>query len=138
MPISNTVSGSCKCGAARFTVTTDIRLVVNCHCNFCRGMNGAAFSTYAVVPRKFLLLDSEEYVAEYQVAEGFIKHFCKRCGTPLYNLNIRYPKSCMIYLGTLENSSTLVPAANIYCESMLAWAEPIAAIKKHDKGMDEA
>ena len=117
-------------------MATDIRFVVNCHCNFCRGMNGAAFSTYAVVPRKFLSLVGEESIAEYQIAEGFIKHFCRQCGTPLYNLNARYPKSCMIYLGALENSSTLIPAANIYCESMLAWVEQIASLEKFDKSVE--
>ena len=130
---TNTVSGSCKCGAVSYSVESDIRQVVNCHCNTCRKMNGSAFSSYAVVPQKYFSLSGQENVAEFQIAEGMLKHCCKKCGTPVYNLNSRYPKYCMIYLGSLENSASLVPSRNIYCESMLDWVEHIAAMENYDQ-----
>lgn len=128
-----TVSGSCTCGAAGFQVSTDIRQVVNCHCNTCRKMNGSAFTTYAVVPHKFLSLSGQENIGEYQFGEGAFKHYCRKCGTPLYNLNSRYQKYCMIYLGALENSASLMPTQNIFCESMLAWVEHIASVPKYEQ-----
>jgi hypothetical protein len=130
---TNAILGSCKCRAVSYRIGTDIRQVVNCHCNACRKMNGSAFSSYAVVPQKFFSLSGQENVAEFQIAEGMVKHCCKRCGSPVYNLNNRYPKYCMIYLGSLENSTSLVPSRNIYCESMLGWVEHIAAMEKYDQ-----
>jgi hypothetical protein len=128
-----TVSGSCICGAAGLKVATDIRQIVNCHCNSCRKMNGSAFTTYAIAPHKFLSLTGEENIAEYQFSEGAFKHYCKKCGSPLYNLNSRYPKYAMIYLGCLENSAVLTPTQNIFCESMLGWVEHIADVEKFEK-----
>lgn len=128
-----TVSGSCTCGAAGLQVSTDIRQVVNCHCNACRKMNGSAFTTYAVVPHKFLSLSGQENIAEYQFGEGAFKHYCRKCGTPLYNLNSRYQKYAMIYLGVLENSASLIPTQNIFCESMLDWVEHIDSVPKYDQ-----
>jgi len=37
------VLGSCLCNAVQFKVTGDFKRIVNCHCNLCRKMNGAAF-----------------------------------------------------------------------------------------------
>jgi hypothetical protein len=39
----------------------------------------------------------------------------------------------MIYLGALENSTTLMPTQNIFCESMLGWVENIASVPKYEK-----
>jgi hypothetical protein len=96
-------------------------------------MNGSAFSSYAVVPQKYFSPSGQESIAEFQIAEGMVKHCCKECGTPVYNLNSRYPKYCMIYLGSLENNASLLPARNIYCESMLGWVEQIASMEKYDQ-----
>jgi hypothetical protein len=96
-------------------------------------MNGSAFSSYAVVPQKFFSVSGQENIAEFQIAEGMVKHCCKKCGSPVYNLNSRYPKYCMTYFGSLENSASLLPTRNIFCESMLAWVEHIASIEKFDQ-----
>ena len=46
----NFLTGACNCTLVKLQVDLDkIKAIVNCHCNFCRGMNGSAFSTYAAV-----------------------------------------------------------------------------------------
>jgi hypothetical protein len=57
--------GSCSCGAVRLTAEADARRIVNCHCNMCRRMNGSAFSSYVVIPRKTLSILGEKHIATY-------------------------------------------------------------------------
>jgi hypothetical protein len=128
------LSGACSCGSVKFQAAADLRRLVNCHCNMCRKMNGSAFSSYAVIPHKGLALSGEENVAEYQVTEGAKKHFCKKCGTPLFNTNVKYPGVCMLYLGSLEGSAIHAPSVNVFCESMLGWVEHIGSMTRIEQG----
>jgi hypothetical protein len=126
--------GACSCGAVKFQAAADMRRLVNCHCNMCRKINGSAFSTYAVIPYKALFVSGEESVAEYQVTDGARKHFCKKCGTPLFNINVKYPGVCMLYLGSLEESPTPAPSVNVFCESMLGWVEHVGEMTRIEQG----
>ena len=128
--------GSCSCGAVRLAAQADARRIVNCHCNMCRRMNGSAFSSYVVIPRKTLSVLGEEHIATYEIAPGARKHYCSRCGTPLFNLNSRYAGACMLYLGAIEPQPTGAPSLNVYCESMLDWVEQISSIEKLETGAD--
>jgi hypothetical protein len=99
-------------------------------------MNGSAFSSYVAIPHKALMLTGEENIAAYAVTEGARKHYCTKCGTPLFNLSSRYAGACMLYLGSVERSETHTPSLNLYCESMLAWVEEMGSMEKLPKGVD--
>jgi len=130
------ISGSCFCNAVQFRVSTAPKAVVNCHCNFCRKHSGAAFTTYAVVPESALeIISGHDAVAAFQIKEQAHKHFCKQCGSPLFNKNARYPGLCMIYLGGISAPLDIVPTANIYCESQLAWVPAITDIRSFAQGI---
>ena len=89
-----------------------------------------------MIPRKALTLSGEENLARYDATKNACKHYCKKCGTPLFNFNSRYPGACMLYLGSIEQCDTHIPSVNIYCENMLGWVEQIASIEKLEKGID--
>ena len=130
------ISGSCFCKAVQFKVSNAPKAVVNCHCNFCRKHSGAAFSTYAVVPEAALeIIAGEDSVSAFQFKENAHKHFCKQCGSPLFNKNERYPGMCMVYLGGITELLNIVPTANIYCESQLAWVPAVAEIRSFAQGI---
>jgi hypothetical protein len=93
-------------------------------------MNGSAFSSYAVIPRKFLVVSGDENLAGYQVTVPARKHFCSKCGTPIFNTNEKYPGACMIYLGTLDGSGSHLPSLNIFSESMLGWVDTIGSMAR--------
>jgi len=120
--------GGCLCGEIRYKLNSEIRSVVNCHCNFCRAHSGGAFATYAVLAHSDLeLTEGESKLSAFKAKEGR-KHFCSTCGTPVFNINARYPGLCMVYLGTLDENRELSPAINIWCESMLEWVGSIKSI----------
>ncbi len=129
------ISGCCHCGAVRFELSTAPRMAVNCHCTICRKINGGAFSTYASIPEsKFQILQGSDLLGGYDFSENARKHFCTKCGTPVYNINKIYPGLCMIYLGCLNDPQAIAPAANIFCQSGLSWAFSVEELESHEQG----
>lgn len=133
----NKIVGSCKCGAVRFNSNAPPRIVVNCHCGMCRKLNGSAFSSYVVVPRRALEIVGNDAVASYQVAPSTLKHYCMACGTPLFNENGRYAGVCMLYLGAINEGDIPAPSLNVYSESMLPWLGEISSIETLERGVEE-
>jgi hypothetical protein len=128
------LTGACSCGSVTYYADADLRRVVNCHCNMCRKMNGSAFSSYAVIPKKLLMYSGHQNLAEYRVTEAARKHFCLKCGTPLFNTNEKYPGACMIYLGSLDEGASQSPSINVFCESMLGWVEKVGSMTRIEQG----
>ena len=131
------ISGSCFCKAVKFKVNGEYKSVVNCHCDFCRKHSGAAFSTYVAVSEAALEITSgADSLATFQLEGDAQKHFCKQCGSPLFNgKNARYPGLCMIYLGSIDGSAIYVPTANIHCESQLAWVPTLSELRAFPQGI---
>ena len=130
------IAGSCFCNAVQFKASGAPKAVVNCHCHFCRKHSGAAFSTYAVVPEAALeIVSGADLVTAFQFKENAYKHFCKQCGSPIFNKNVRYQGMCMIYLGGISAPMNVVPTANIYCDSRLPWIPALAEIRSFAQGI---
>lgn len=127
--------GSCLCGEVKYKLNSEIMKVVNCHCNFCRSHSGAAFSTYAALPHASLeITKGQEKLSHFPMSDGK-KHFCSQCGTPIFNLNKKYPGACMVYLGTLRKARDLTPTINVWCESKLAWVDTVSSIRSLAQGV---
>ena len=120
--MTTAITGSCFCKAVRYQIKSAIPMAVNCHCNNCKKISGGAFASLAVVKEKHLEITSgKESLATYQLSENLKKHFCSRCGTPIFNRNSRYPGRCMMALGSLDNPAVVTPSVNVHCENRLAW-----------------
>ena len=130
------LTGTCLCGEVRYRLNSEILNVVNCHCNFCRSHSGAAFSTYAALPHASLeITHGEDSLASFEEGEGK-KHFCSKCGTPLFNLNKRYPGACMIYFGTLDDAGEIKPMVNVWTENKLDWVDSVLSIPSVAQGVE--
>jgi hypothetical protein len=104
----------------------------------CRQHNGSAFSSYAVLPFSSLeIIKGGGSIQNYTIASGK-KHFCQQCGTPLFNLNEKYPGACMIFLGTLTSACDLLPKANVWCQSQLAWVNTVSELPAFPQGVESA
>jgi hypothetical protein len=122
------LTGAGTCGLIKYHAEADLRRIVNCHCNMCEKMNGSAFSSYAVIPRKLPVISGEDSLGQFQVTESARKHFCRTCGTPLFNTNVKYPGACMIFLGTPEGRASHLPSLNVFSESMLRRVKNMGSI----------
>lgn len=127
----NLLDGACNCTLVKFQVDlSKIKTIVNCHCNFCRGMNGSAFSTYvAVLEDGFAMICGSDKLKSYPVSINAQKCFCTNCGTPIYNINPKYKGVKILHFGTIPDLKTFVPKANIYCESKLEWIDRLNSIE---------
>jgi hypothetical protein len=99
-------------------------------------MNGSAFSSYAVIPFKALEVVGGTDLGAHAVTQRATKHFCVKCGTPIFNLNSKYAGACMLYLGTIEGSEQYSPSLNVFCENMLSWVESVASIEGLQAGVE--
>ncbi len=124
------VTGRCHCGTVTYAVKGGVKNIVNCHCNMCRTMNGAAFSSYAIVNRKeFSITRGQAALRQYAVTDTGTKHYCAECGSPLFNTNIeKYGEHAMLYLGTLTDPGKLPEPINIFHEDRLAWTDSVAEL----------
>ena len=128
------ITGACLCKAVRYTITGRIKAAANCHCNICKKMTGGAFSALVIVGDESFCFDQgEESLNTYQVSEQAIKHFCRLCGTPLFNLHQKFPGNRMVALGSLDDPTAATPVVNVYCESMLPWVKDISALNCFEK-----
>jgi hypothetical protein len=74
---------SCRCGAVLISLTESLALAVNCHCELCRSINGAAFTTYVPVKASTVqITQGRQSVSMYRVTPGAERHWCRDCGTP--------------------------------------------------------
>lgn len=128
--MTENTTGSCLCNSIRYIINEEISSVVNCHCKTCKKITGGAFETIAVIEEKNLeIIAGESELATYQISESAKKHFCRTCGTPIFNLLDKYPGRCMVQVGSLDQPSSIAPAVNIFCESMLPWVKEISGMK---------
>jgi hypothetical protein len=126
------LSASCKCGSVEIRVAVFPTVSVNCHCQMCRKMNGAAFSTYVpVLTSDTSVSRGGDLIGSYPVTARASKHWCQTCGTPLFNTNSLYPGMSMLYLGALPEFNAIAPRANIFCSSKLAWVDTITHLTNY-------
>ena len=49
------------------------------------------------------------------------RHFCSKCGSPIYSDVVAIPGLDIIKAGTLDDSSWVKPAISVWCESAQKW-----------------
>lgn len=114
--------GSCLCGSIKYAVDDALKLLVNCHCRFCRKAHGAPFTTVSFMPfAKLNVLEGMELLASFEVpAIDAVRCFCSRCGTRLCSHS---PSTGMMSLvvATLDTAAGLQPLANINAGMPCSW-----------------
>lgn len=76
------LDGGCLCGRIRYRLARRPTDVAHCHCRICQRSSGAAFLTWATVPRAELTLTGEP--RWYRSSTLARRGFCPECGTQLF------------------------------------------------------
>jgi len=120
------LTGGCLCGAIRYTVRAPVATLRACHCTNCQKSSGAAGTVNAVVPS-----------ASFRITKGatrkyddsathsgrtLSRHFCADCGSPIYSQRNPDPGFLVVRAGTLDDSSGMKIATNIWTASARPWA----------------
>lgn len=116
------IEGSCLCGAVRYRADDPVGPFVYCHCRSCRKANGSAFAANLPVPAaSFEILSGREQVTAFESSPGKLRHFCRRCGSPLYTTVGDRPEVVRVRLGTLDTTYEGAPAAHIFVADNPSW-----------------
>jgi len=123
------ITGSCHCGSVHFELKRKPKLVVNCHCDECKKRNGSVFSTYVAASENDLILTKgKTFLKKYEIENEGIKYFCSECGSPVYNINYRFPGLYMMFYGAFSQAFKFEPSFNVFCESKHNWVDAISNI----------
>ena len=81
--MTDTQTGSCLCGAVRFTTTGKLRGVVYCHCSQCRKQTGHYYAA-TNVPDADLTVEGRDNITWYRSSDFAERGFCRTCGSALF------------------------------------------------------
>ncbi|MEM7466656.1 MAG: GFA family protein [Pseudomonadota bacterium] len=116
--------------------TGEFAQVTHCHCALCRKAHGAAFGTYAVGPLEpFEYLSGAEAIAEYESSPGFIRSFCRHCGSVLPNTKLG--EIVAIPFGLADVGNQIAVDAHIYVAAKASWYEITDSLLQHDYYPDQ-
>jgi hypothetical protein len=126
-------SGSCLCGAIKYSVSGELGQLAFCHCSKCQKVNGTAFLAGASVePGDFTLSDPQDYLASFESSPGVFRKFCKNCGSPLYSYRPGPPEAIRIRVGTLDTAYAGPVQMHIYYKDHAAWFTANDDVPKHE------
>lgn len=124
--MASTFEGRCFCGDVRYRVSAEPISFVVCHCRDCQYASGGGPACVVVVPKEALTIDNVNGVADYQsVADSgrkVTRHFCSKCGTPMFETLEADPSIRLVKSGTMDDASWLEVDATVYTQSAQPWA----------------
>ena len=114
--------GSCLCGSIRYVIDGELSEFGYCHCQSCRKASGSAFGANIAVPvAAFRVTQGDALVGMFESSPGKRRHFCTRCGSPLYTLVGEAPTHVRVRLGCLDDDYSEPPSAQIFTDDGAAW-----------------
>jgi hypothetical protein len=135
------LTGSCLCGAIRFTVNAEIADLRACHCTHCQKTSGGAGSVNAVLPSSAFKITQgtpKRYDAKADSGRTLYRFFCGDCGSPLYSQRATTPETVVVRAGSLDAAPPMKIGANIWIKSALPWAHIDPASKQFPAQPDAA
>ena len=119
------IEGGCLCGAIRYSGEAEPVATVVCHCTDCQKHSGGACSINVLLPKESLQFAGElgSYIAKGDSGNEVNRHFCRKCGSAIYNLPAVLGDMLVLKAGTLDDVSWVKPTVEIYCDSAQEWAK---------------
>ncbi len=123
--MSETLSGSCLCGAIRFTVSAPVTELRACHCTHCQKSSGAGGSVNVVLPSSAFKLTQgtpKRFDAKADSGRTLYRYFCGDCGSPLYSQRANGPETVVVRTGAFDKLPPAKITANIWTRSARPWS----------------
>jgi hypothetical protein len=119
------LTGSCLCGAIRYTVNVPVTELRACHCTHCQKSSGASGTVNAIIPSSAFKLTQgtpKRYDAKADSGRTLYRYFCGDCGSPMYSQRATAPERVVVRAGTFDDSSGMKITGNIWTASACPWA----------------
>ena len=123
--MTSPLTGSCLCGAIRYSVDVPIKELRACHCTHCQKASGSAGSVNAVIPSAAFHLTQgtlKRYDARAESGRTLYRFFCGDCGSPIYSQRATAPETVVLRAGTLDGGDDMKITTNIWTRSARPWA----------------
>jgi hypothetical protein len=118
------IKGHCECGRVSYQADGEISDFSHCHCSQCRRLHGAAFASFAGVPKDgFSYLSGAADIKTYQSSPSHDRVFCGNCGSNILVALHSEPEQLYLCMGTLDGDLALPPGYHIFVGSKASWHE---------------
>lgn len=126
-------SGQCFCGAIRYEISSDPKVVTLCHCNDCRRSAGAPMVAWAMFPDASLTV-TKGHPKTINSSRSAMRSFCADCGTGLFYRNSEIlPGIVDVQSATLDNPDALPPMFQIQVAERLSWMKHIHELPEFER-----
>src|SRR5258706_10624346 len=126
-------AGGCLCGAIRYSISAPISELRACHCTNCQRASGSHGTVAAFIPREGFKLTKgtpKRLADKADSGRTLIRYFCGDCGSPIYAHRETTPEMVGVRAGTLDDSSGLKIALQIWTKSARSWSHLDPAAKQ--------
>jgi len=116
-------TGGCLCGQVRYTLGGAPLATALCHCSNCQRQSGAAFSVNLLVQDSQIEISGRLAAFEDAGESGgkVQRRFCPQCGSPVISSLASAPGLAALKAGTLDDTSWIRPAMQVWCGSKQDW-----------------
>jgi hypothetical protein len=116
--------GTCLCGTVAYEIRAAPLIMYYCHCGTCRKASGSSFATnVAVRIEDFAIVAGREALAAFESSPEKLRHFCSRCGSPIYSQGEATREIVSVRCGTLDGDPGMRPAVHGHVASKAPWLE---------------
>jgi hypothetical protein len=132
--MTDKLTGSCLCGAIRYTISAPVTELRACHCRNCQKTSGAGGSVNAAIrSADFQLMQGKpkRYTALADSGRILHRYFCGDCGSPIYSQREQTPENMVVRAGTFDNAGDMKITNNIWTKSKRPWAHIDPATAHH-------
>ena len=125
--------GKCLCAEVQIELTGAISEIIHCHCSLCRKNSGTAYATNGFINTAELkVTQGESILTSFTTKPGRHRHFCSKCGSPVYSSNEDDPSRLRIRLGILDSDITERPLSHNFVTSKANWEELDADLPRYE------
>jgi len=136
------IEGGCACDRVRYRLTAPPLGVYLCHCTDCQTITTSAFVEGAPVRAETLEIlkgELKEWERIHTTSGARPKQYsCAHCGVRLYSTTDKSPHTRTLRIGTLDDTSWLVPTGSIWMQSAQSWFVPPEGMVLYDDQGDMA
>ena len=115
--MTQSLAGSCYCGAIHIELRGAPYRVGPCHCLDCRKKTGSLFNAFAVYPADALAVTGA--TTPHRRADC-MRHVCARCASPVYQRQDGSDE-VEIFIGMLDEPSRLAPSYELWTVRREEW-----------------
>ncbi len=131
--MTESVEGSCVCGAVVFRIEGPFRGFQYCHCSRCRKKTGSSHVANIFVPvDQFSWQRGEDKIRRFELptAKYWSTAFCTECGSAMPWLT-RNGKVMVVGAGALDDDPGVKPRFSVHYDSRAPWYVHVSDLEMH-------